>query len=359
MFYEHRSSQENLDEIINDMGKLQAKLSKEIELLKDQNDIKKIEKLTAINLESIKLCIWKDSGLYAIDRLRVRIDGSDMLFNLIKEHPAIKGGIPQYRDYNFLIVDISEDNEALNKEQFSSFIDRIASMDEETHQENLRKVEQNRKTETALFALLERIGIHRSYYGYATKRSSKKTEQHYSFSHEIRGQIPTHYDDQKIEKRKMELVRQFAELYDRELSKVREARRAKEKEEADRLANKKLALLLAKYDLDLESEWSDVLDKILEKNKYLRLAHYLRMNREDWNEGDWYARRGLDQFTIETEKDQDIYDDISRYTGEGWDFDGRVFRDCHYNYDVLFSMAADQDGDLYRDYETVKESSDE
>lgn len=356
MFYEHRSSQENLDGILDDMEKLRAKLSKEIEQLKDQNDIKKIERLAPLYLESIKLSHWKDSGIYASDRLRVRIDGSETLFELIKEHPTIKGGIPQYRDYNFLIVDISEDNEALNKEQFSSFVDRIASMDEKTHQENLRKVEQNKKTDAALFALLDRIGIHRSYYGFATKRSSKKTEQYYNFSHEIRGQIPTHYDDRKIESRKAELVRQFDELYDRELNKVREARRAKEKEEADRLANKKLALLLAKYDLDLESEWSDVLDRILEKNKYLRLAHYLRMNREDWNEGDSYARRGLDQFTIETEKDQDIYDDISSYTGEGWDFDGRVFRDCHYNYDVLFSMAANQDGDLYRDYETVKES---
>lgn len=359
MFYEHRSSQENLDEIMNDMEKLRAKLSKEIEQLKDQNDIKKIERLAPLYLESIKLSHWRDSGLYASDRLRIRIDGSKELFKLISEQPSIKCGVSRYRDWDFLIIDIAEDNQAVNKELFSQFIDCLAEIDQSIHQENIQKAEKNRRTERAVLELLQRIGIADSHYGYASKRSSKQTKLSYSFPSEIRGQIPTYYQESKIEDLKKSLIKQFAELYDREVNKIRDARRAKEKEEADRLANKKLALLLAKYDLDLESEWSNVLDKILEKNKYLRLAHYLRMNREDWNEGDWYARRGLDQFTIETEEDRLIYDNISSYTGEGWDFDGRVFRDCTYNYDVLFSMATDQDGDLYRDYETVKESLDE
>ena len=53
----------------------------------------------------------------------------------------------------------------------------------------------------------------------------------------------------------------------------------------------------------------DILDVILEKDKYLRLAHYLLKNREDWNDGYSYAESGLNGFDVETETDKLIEDD--------------------------------------------------
>jgi len=48
-----------------------------------------------------------------------------------------------------------------------------------------------------------------------------------------------HYDDAKITNLKASLARQFSDIYDRELMKVRDIRVAKEKEEAERLSNKR------------------------------------------------------------------------------------------------------------------------
>lgn len=121
--------------------------------------------------------------------------------------------------------------------------------------------------------------------------------------------------------------------------------------------NKKLALLLAKYDLDLDSEWEDLLYAVIGKNKYLHLAHYLRKNRGNWNDGCSYAETGLLGFEVETEQDQKIYDNIYHYIENWCDYmDGRCFRDCEYSYDVLYGIAEEQNSDLYKDYQVIKEN---
>jgi len=114
-------------------------------------------------------------------------------------------------------------------------------------------------------------------------------------------------------------------------------------------------LLLAKYDLDLTQDWEDLLDIVINKNKYLYLAYYLEKNRGDWNDGYSYAETGLDNFTIENELDQDIHNDIYSYI-ENWDGDGRVFRDCNYNYSYLYGIVADLESDLYKDFQVIKEN---
>jgi len=38
--------------------------------------------------------------------------------------------------------------------------------------------------------------------------------------------------------------------------------------------------------------------------------------------------------------------------------DGRVFRDCTYDYGTIFGIAAEKNSDLYTDYETVKQKVD-
>jgi hypothetical protein len=134
----------------------------------------------------------------------------------------------------------------------------------------------------------------------------------------------------------------------------------KEQEQKEKEKNRKLALLLAKYDLSLDCDWRDVLEVILDKNKYLRLAYYLEKNRGDWSNGCNYAETGLDGFEVENELDQKIYDDISHYIDNWIDYmDGRVFRDCEYNYSVLYKIAEEQDANLVSDYYEVMKYIDE
>ena len=62
-------------------------------------------------------------------------------------------------------------------------------------------------------------------------------------------------------------------------------------------------------------------------------------------------------FEVETKEDQEIYDNIYSYI-ENWSdyLDGRCFRDCEYNYDVLYGMVEEQEPDLYKDYQTIEEN---
>ena len=111
------------------------------------------------------------------------------------------------------------------------------------------------------------------------------------------------------------------------------------------------ATLCVKYDLDAEAEDCDIREAILSKDKYLHLAYWLERNRGDWNDGYSFAETGLSGFHAETAEDNDIVADISSYI-EDWDGDGRVFRDCEYNYGVLYGMA---DEALMKDLQTLQE----
>lgn len=130
----------------------------------------------------------------------------------------------------------------------------------------------------------------------------------------------------------------------------------KEREEAAEKKKAKDETLLVhmrvKYKCEVEDGVYDVLRSIIDKNKYLFLAHWMQENRLDWNDGPDSARIGLDGFMVETEEDQKIYDAVSSRI-EDWDGDGRVFRDMDYSYDVIYGMV--DDAELMADYQRVAE----
>ncbi len=119
-----------------------------------------------------------------------------------------------------------------------------------------------------------------------------------------------------------------------------EKRKEEQEESAKRTRveteSRRIALCL-KYGADpVKTEMSDMRDVLLEKNKYLRLAYFLEKNRGDWSDGPDYAERGLNGFTIETPDDQLIYDEINIHI-VNWDGDGRIFRDCTWNYSRIYA----------------------
>lgn len=147
-------------------------------------------------------------------------------------------------------------------------------------------------------------------------------------------------DRQKREQEKLNADKRKAEDLAKE-------QKAKEKERV-------LGYFVMKYGLDMNSDAGDILDHLLGKNKYLRLAHYLQMNRSDWSDGYNYAETGLNGFKIENDMDNEIYDEIEGIIGND-DVDGRYFRDCQYNYDYIFSLVQKENPELLKDYVVISE----
>jgi hypothetical protein len=131
-------------------------------------------------------------------------------------------------------------------------------------------------------------------------------------------------------------------------------------QEKEREANKikiqeenlhKLAILKVKHNMDAMASKEDILETILASDKYLKLAHFLLANRNDWSEGYSLAETGLDGFEIQTDEDKEIYKCLNDIlTDEDPDYDGRVFRNCEWNYGVLFAKVSPE---LRADYENI------
>ena len=119
---------------------------------------------------------------------------------------------------------------------------------------------------------------------------------------------------------------------DRELEQQREVEKRK--------ADMELASILLRYQLPIESTWSDVLEHLRGKHQRLDLAVAMQQTRGDWSDGPYRVRDALGRFTIHTDEDKEIAADVAACL---YDFDdGRVFRDTTWSYDALFASVEDR-----------------
>ena len=129
----------------------------------------------------------------------------------------------------------------------------------------------------------------------------------------------------------------------------------KEKEEERKkevIENKKLLVRLCQtynIDLDYMNSPAQILEEMLKLDQNLRLAHYLIMNRNDWNDGYDYAECGLSGYKTNTEQEKLVYQEVNRLI-DNWDGDGRCFHDSEYGYDFVFGLV---DKSLVEDYNTL------
>lgn len=226
------------------------------------------------------------------------------------------------------------------------------------HSKNVPALENNRKLKVKIEFMMKAAGIPSSYttYEFATSRSkTRKSIPHTAgyIGDLQRTVISSDAFDVYKSAAEKSLINVKEEAVKR-IAKVKESERQAAREKAKVEADMVIVHLRVKYGTSYDADESEVLDAILEKNKYLRLGHYLEANRIDWNDGPSYAECGLHGFTIETKEDEEIYDAIHGLI-EDWDMDGRVFRDCEFGYGFLFSKAANADPALYKDYEIIKE----
>lgn len=130
----------------------------------------------------------------------------------------------------------------------------------------------------------------------------------------------------------------------------RAAEREKELAAEKRRNDIQFAGILLRYELPTDSEYSDVLEALRKRDKKLDLAIAMEDTRGDWSEGYWRVSNAVDRFTMETEEDKLILNDIMRHLGDE-DIDGRCFRDTNYSYTVLFGMV---DAQLLADANIVR-----
>ncbi|MFZ2306790.1 MAG: hypothetical protein WAW73_20140 [Rhodoferax sp.] len=232
-----------------------------------------------------------------------------------------------------------------------------------THDNNLPAIENNKVVAARVEALMLEIGMPKSWSERDTKSRSRYPK---SITHEagwmgdVRRNCKT--DDgfagaTGAYERMLKEYQAYAERAKVEAAEAAgKAQRERDAELAKRKADMELAAMLLRYELPIESSWSDVLDHLCAKDQRLNLAVAMQQTRGDWSEGPYRVRAAMDRFHIETNEDKDIANDV---LGCMDDFeDGRVFRDTTWNYGRLFAEAADQQlsADIQRALSMVRES---
>jgi hypothetical protein len=200
------------------------------------------------------------------------------------------------------------------------------------------------------------IGEIHTEWSYKTARSSKMTKKETTcgWVTDLK-RVLALSDNYQTTLSKIENKRKSVEAYGlKKLKELEEARKEKEREEEKQRKIQELAFLRVKYTpKNSTASGEEILTEILERNKYLHLAHFLQANRNDWTSGYDYAEQGLERFDIECDFDKAVVEELTKIIDEPDWVDGRVFRDCEHNYSVLFSKVKDED--LISDYNKIIE----
>lgn len=226
----------------------------------------------------------------------------------------------------------------------------------EEHQANLPAIENNLKVREKITQIMKDIGIPNNYSTseFKTQRSRTKTTTTHSAGYlgDLQRNVPV--SDEKD--RMLTLIKSAEDSFKRHADTLKGTIR-KELQEAEKTekARKEVlakARLQVKYNLDDDFEWSDVLDVLDSKDKYFKLARAMEDTRNDWNDGYGRVQYAISGFDVVTEEDKEIFEEIYNLSHEYEDIDGRVFRDCEYNYGFLYGKVSEE---IMKDYETLKE----
>ena len=330
-----RDSLDRLEKIVNST----------IDQINSQNNLTPIQSIKSLYLNNCSVRDCENSSWYGSHYIRFDVP-KECIKVLNKKYLDIKGdGEWGYYRFNY--------NDEKSKERFLTIINAIEELDNITDQENVQASQTNEHTRDVVMKMLHDIGIPTQKYEYKTSRSRKKEWVTCAWAYEISSAFKTYSSNLLTNKNK--LIETFDKLYKTDQDRRKEEEQKKQQEIQRKENERLLAFLLSKYELDITCDWDDLQYVIIQKNKYLYLAHYLMMNREDWNGGYSYARTGLSGFKVETEQDKEIFDCINNIATTYEDVDGRYFRDCEWNYDVLYNLVKEQNPALYEDYQKVRE----
>lgn len=230
-------------------------------------------------------------------------------------------------------------------------VNKMMAEDTEIKNKNDKIVKENLDNFNTVVATLKRFGLQEVKYVKISSRSYKEKKVESEWLSELRGKMNI-YDcsSYNVESHYKRFFEEYKKYQDKEADKIQKQNAeiaAKKKQQEENVA---LGMLIVKYKLPTNVIYSadEIISELLKQDKYLTLAHYMSKNRGDWSDGARYVNHGLSLFTVENLLDQEIYDDVSSYLE---DFeDGRVFRDCSWNYDRIFAFVKETKPELYVDY---------
>ena len=239
-------------------------------------------------------------------------------------------------------------------------VNKIRAEVEKLHAENLPALENNQRVFEIVENFMRDVGIPATYSSMELKTPRSKTKT------SITRRSGWNEDLIRTCVRNDGYAQQMKALDDYEASLIkhhkffvaqatRHEAQLKREEDKKRL-ERGINIIAAKYlpadQLDFEPD--DILSAICKKDKYLDLAWAMEQTRNDWNDwndGFYWVRNAIDRFVVDTKEDQDIEDEIMEILNSE-ESDGRVFRDCEYSYDTLYSMV---DSEVVSDFRKVQE----
>lgn len=211
----------------------------------------------------------------------------------------------------------------------TEYVEGLYAEDLKIIEENEVAAENNTKIFNTLYAIFKTLGFAEDVVERVSQRSTKTRRVKAGWLRTLQA-IPRTSGAERVHSIKASVLADVEEHRKKEaLQREAEARRAEK--------IKYIGQLEAKYGQTFPTR-DRAVDYLLSKDKYLKLAHYLCLNRGDWSEGHTYAEIGLEGFVAEDDTDRAITEEIWGLINE-WDGDGRCFRDCTWNYDVLYGMA--------------------
>jgi virulence-associated protein VapD len=214
------------------------------------------------------------------------------------------------------------------------------------HDKNLEAIEHNKKNGELLRQFLKSIKLREKYNVIDKKRTRRNNTKYLEIPSTWYDDISATYvtDDGFIhEERLFMQAKKNCEDYIKEVEKFElEEKKRFEQEKAEKKKNKDLVKLQIKYECDESIEdWHDLLYVLCKKDKYLKLAVAMYRTRCDWSDGFYRVEDALGDFDVKNPQDGEICDCVSSCLSS--DSDGRVFRDCEWNYDVLFSLVENKE----------------
>lgn len=238
---------------------------------------------------------------------------------------------------------------------------RAYEADKATHEANLPAIENNRMIVERVTALMDELGMPKRWSERDTKSRARypKTITHDAgYLTDLRREVKTDDGWAQREQQHQQLLARYKEYEAQAATEDARAQAQREREQQAELERRRadmaLATVLLRYGLPIESTWSDVLEDLRKRDQRLDLAVAMSQTRGDWSEGPYRVRNAVDRFSINTDEDKAIINDVI----DGLtDFeDGRVFRDCAWNYSRLFASV--EDLQLSADVQLAMENSD-
>ncbi len=175
--------------------------------------------------------------------------------------------------------------------------DKLLARSKAKHEENLEAIENNKHARAAMEQVAETLGWPKSYhtYEYKTSRSRNRTRKDHTagWVEDMHRWLIINDNWEREQKAYAAFIEKISAYEKAAIQADKEIKRGKEAAAQQLRADRKLAVLIGKYGLNIESDSDDVLQHLLGLNKYLYLAHYMLLNREDWNDGYSLAQAGL------------------------------------------------------------------